>query len=67
MHSEYQDGVDIFRKKSRREGTSSIAYIWVNRGPYLEASYYLFNDQYVKARSRLKDVLSCADPEKVPS
>ncbi|MBW2609051.1 MAG: hypothetical protein JRC68_01760 [Deltaproteobacteria bacterium] len=66
MDSKYQEVVDLFRQKSQSERSSSIAYIWANRGLYLEASYYLFHDQYVKARSRLEDVLAHTDPEKDP-
>ncbi|UCF55777.1 MAG: hypothetical protein JSW15_06560, partial [Deltaproteobacteria bacterium] len=42
------------------------ASLWNKRALYLEASYYLFHDQYEKARFKLDAILSQPDPQSDP-
>ncbi len=66
LDSEYREVVDFFSRRSRMETSLGKASIWGNRGLYLEAGYYLFHDQYDRARSKLETILSNTDSEKDP-
>ena len=66
MEPEYKEVVNYFHKRSRKETSLGEGYIWSHRALYLEASYYLFHDQYDMARSKLDAIQSHTDPEKDP-
>jgi tetratricopeptide (TPR) repeat protein len=58
MDHKYREVVDSLNEASHNENSGNVAHIWRNRARYLEASYYLFHDQYDKARSKLEAILS---------
>jgi len=62
MDHMYTNVVDLLRKRSFNETSKKKASLWNKRALYLEASYYLFHDQYEKARSKLDAILSQPDP-----
>jgi tetratricopeptide (TPR) repeat protein len=62
----YEDVVNFFRKKSSRMPTKNEAFIWGNRGVYLEACYDLSHERPSEARSKLQRILLKADPVSDP-
>jgi len=66
MHSKYKEVVDYLNQRREKETSPVKASIWGRQGIYLEASYYLFQDQYDMARSKLQAILSQKNPEKDP-
>ncbi|MFC1533384.1 tetratricopeptide repeat protein [Thermodesulfobacteriota bacterium] len=66
LYSDYRKVVENYYRRSQSETSSIIASLWSNRGHYLEASYYLFHDQYDNARSELETILSNNYPESDP-
>ena len=53
--------------KSREQASEKAASFWLNRGYYLEASYYLFKGPYDQARVKLNHILSNANPMSDPA
>lgn len=66
MGSKYREVVESLKKRGRKEKSKAKAEIWAHRALYLEASYYLYHEQYEQARSRLDEILSRADPVSDP-
>lgn len=62
----YREIVQYLKSRGHSETSGQKALIWTNRALYLEASYYLFNDHYERARSRLDAILSQTDPATDP-
>ncbi|MFC1823729.1 hypothetical protein ACFL9T_13545 [Thermodesulfobacteriota bacterium] len=64
--TEYRAVLDHFLKKCLQEGLRVKARTWHRWALYLEASYYLFQNQTGQARSKLLEILSQRDPENDP-
>lgn len=62
MDPEYREVVDYLNGVSHNKNPGKLAHMWENRALYLEASYYLFHDQYDMARSKLEAILSQTGP-----
>ena len=63
----YREVADFLYKRGQSEVSRQRASEWNDRFLYLEASYYLFHDQYEKARSKLDGILSQTNPAADPA
>ena len=66
MNSKYREVVDFFYKKESHGTLRKNGPKWEDRAIYLEASYYLFHNQYHDARSKLETILSHTDIKEDP-
>ncbi|MFC1863253.1 tetratricopeptide repeat protein [Thermodesulfobacteriota bacterium] len=66
MEAEYQKTLNYLQKKAAQQISQLKTSEWKRRGLYLEASYWLFNEKYDKAREKLEAILSNPDPENDP-
>jgi hypothetical protein len=62
MDLEYQKTLDLIHLKASQQVSQEKICCWEKRGSYLEAGYWLFNEQYGKAREKFEAILRNQDP-----